>query len=121
VFAEIHAFGGQVLVKTPFGAGDLHHFRGLEIDRFGAAASLKANRDGMNPVEAEALGEWTGWAEHFLATTYLTQAEELGLVGAAAKAGVRYFAGDAIGADCPAPRSSWRLALSELDHPIVSA
>lgn len=114
IIGDIHAFGSSVLVKTEFGASDLHHFDRLGVDLFGAAATLKASRDGLTAAEAEALGEWSDWAQRLRAATYLTQADSVELVESAARAGVRYFVGDAVGGDCEAPQAAGEKPLSEL-------
>jgi len=114
IFRSMKPFGGQMLVKLPFGAIDLHRFEGCNVGIFDADVPARVNESGPSDAQLAALTDWVAGAQAMKAETALAEADNADFAQVALAAGVRYLSGPGIARETPQPPPPRPLALSEI-------
>lgn len=114
LFRSMKPFGGQMLVKLPFGAIDLHRFEGCNVGVFDADIPAGVNEAGPSDAQLAALTDWVVGAHAMKADTALAEADNADFAQVALAAGVRYLSGPGVAGDTLEPLPPRPLALSEI-------
>ena len=113
IFRSMKPFGGQMLVKLPFSAIDLHRFEGCNVGIFDADIPARINESGPSEAQLAALTDWVAGAHTMKAETALAEAGDTGFARVAVAAGVRYLSGPGIAAETQLPPPPRPLDLTE--------
>lgn len=114
LFRSMKCFGSNLLAKVPFGADDFTTFANCGIDLFGSEVPRMMNDGHISEKSITHLAGMVHAARDRNAEVYLTQVANFEVLNAAVTAGVRYFAGVAVGDEVALPTPVLPCSFSDL-------
>ena len=111
---SMKCFGSRLLAKIDFDSSDLDKFEGCGVDLFGSETPPRLNSRGATEPDIQRMVERTDAAQAQGAQTYLTQVSNFEVLNAGVAAGIRYFAGPAVGIETALPGPVTPLSFDDL-------
>ncbi|WP_291842609.1 hypothetical protein [Maricaulis sp.] len=114
--AELGQLGVGLMAEIPFGETGLDAFSACPISLFACAspAPSNANSEGLMDHDARALNQMVRSAAAHKAATYLHDVRDLLVLKAAMASGVRFFSGQSVVPDRPAPAPGQAISMVDL-------
>lgn len=103
LFRSMKCFGSGLLAHVEFEQTDVSMFEGCNIGLIGASVPSRINGSSISEDEINTMVKRTQNIRDLSAESYLTQVSDFGVLNAAVTAGVRYFAGMAVGVESALP------------------
>tara|TARA_R110000868_G_scaffold369683_1_gene633108 strand:+ start:12358 stop:13728 length:1371 start_codon:yes stop_codon:yes gene_type:complete len=114
LFRSMMPFGSRLMARLKYGVSDLRRFEGSGVSIFCTEIPFRLGEGEVSTTTIETVLSLVTQAQDLRADTFLTQIESADLLGATVSAGVRYFCGDLIGTDRPAPTPAHALEFNEI-------
>jgi hypothetical protein len=114
LFRSMKCFGSNILAKVDFGLADFNAFENCGIDLFGSEVPRRLNDGHIDEAALMRMAEMVQSSRKIRSEVFLTQVANFDLLNAAVTAGVRYFAGTAIGDEVALPTSIRPLSFADL-------
>jgi hypothetical protein len=114
LFRSMKCFGSNILAKVDYGQADLKTFENCGIDLFGSEVPRRMNDGFIDETAIMGLAGMVRAATANNAEVFLTHVGNFDVLNAAVTAGVRYFAGTAIGPEVGLPKPIKSLSFADL-------